>query len=243
MGERRSDWDAELSEEDEAADGRDEEGDARGRLNRHESGSTSPHPHGFGLVRENTNGSSGRGVGGEAGLERSTPSLWTAEGPDGMASVHEGEEDAPGLWGAATASTPLAHAPRTFLPLPTPRILSTEMDEEPFLDTAPSSPVPAHAQRPHPHLPPPVTHPFPHPRPHPQQHRTPTHEAFATGQGLEDVEVFEEGERVGVGVWLEGRGGWARDCFADGAEAFGNAWAGPSELEVVRRLGEGTYAM
>lgn len=84
--------------------------------------------------------------------------------------------------------------------------------EEPFLDTAPSSPRPK---------------------------RTQTHDSYG-GSGLEDVDVFDEGDRVGVGVWLEGRGGWARDCFEDTAEGMGS---GVGELEVVRRLGEGTYAM
>lgn len=94
-----------------------------------------------------------------------------------------------------------------------------EEEEEPFLDTAPSSPTPGRAK---------------------------SVRSDGGGGGLEDVEVFEEGERVGVGVWLEGRGGWATDCFGGemgGEGGLGNGLGGPGELEVVRRLGEGTYAM
>ncbi|GAA5910620.1 hypothetical protein JCM5296_003823 [Sporobolomyces johnsonii] len=108
----------------------------------------------------------------------------------------------------------------------TPRIVrplqSTFPDEEPFLDTsAPNSPVPR---------------------------RSRTYDSLAPGgQDLSSVEVFEEGERIGVDVWLEGRGGWVRDCFAGRAErdgkAPGNGLDGPKQLEVERRLGEGTYAI
>lgn len=123
--------------------------------------------------------------------------------------------------------------PRIFHPPSTPRIYSTETDEEPYLETAPSSPNPQYRT---------TTRPpqFP-PSPHHHQ-RTQSHDSFSNG--LEDVDVFEEGDRVGVGVWLEGRGGWARDCFGEEeGEAGGNGIGGPGELEVVRRLGEGTYAM
>lgn len=64
--------------------------------------------------------------------------------------------------------------------------------------------------------------------------------------------MFEEGERIGVGVWLEDRGGWVRDCFGEGEDELGGrpleenggiVPGAPTEMEVVRRLGEGTYAM
>lgn len=73
--------------------------------------------------------------------------------------------------------------------------------------------------------------------------------ASVATQDLSLVEVFTEGERIGVDVWLEGRGGWVRDCFADKAsmdrdgKGMGNGLDGPRQLEVERRLGEGTYAM
>ncbi|GAA5941265.1 hypothetical protein JCM1841_003615 [Sporobolomyces salmonicolor] len=108
----------------------------------------------------------------------------------------------------------------------TPRIVRppqpTFPDEEPFLDTsAPNSPIPR---------------------------RSRTYDSLAPGgHDLSTVEVFEEGERIGVDVWLEGRGGWVRDCFAGRAErdgkAPGNGLDGPKQLEVERRLGEGTYAI
>lgn len=95
------------------------------------------------------------------------------------------------------------------------------MEEEPFLDTAPNSPQPK---------------------------RTRTSDSYVhagtSANDLQEVDVFEEGERVGVDVWLEGRGGWVRDCFADSSEGGpGNGIGGPRELEVEKRLGEGTYAM
>ena len=65
------------------------------------------------------------------------------------------------------------------------------------------------------------------------------------------MDVFEVGERIGVGVWLENRGGWVRDCFSseEGELEIGVGGGGeglldaPTECEVVSRLGEGTYAM
>lgn len=93
-------------------------------------------------------------------------------------------------------------------------------EEEPFLETAPNSPL--------------------------GRVRSFASIADSEGDGLAGVDVFDEGERVGVGVWLEGRGGWARDCFGGdnaGDEGVAGGFGGPGELEVVRRLGEGTYAM
>ncbi|ORY55543.1 hypothetical protein BCR35DRAFT_221265 [Leucosporidium creatinivorum] len=175
----------------------------------------SPHPYLHSLVRENTSGGVGSGV--QAAAARSEESLW--EDDDGFPIA--GGEDG-GAVGAGE-SIESGWAPKTFKPLPTPRILSTEMEEEPFLDTAPSSPVPK---------------------------RTRTADSYGQqssggeGGGLQGVDVFEEGERVGVDVWLEGRGGWVRDCFGESSEGGpGNGIGGPRELEVERRLGEGTYAM
>ncbi|GAA5853208.1 hypothetical protein JCM9279_006262 [Rhodotorula babjevae] len=114
-----------------------------------------------------------------------------------------------------------------------PSVLTTPRppppDEEPFLDSAQNSPA--------------------------GLARTKTYASSASGmsdaesetEDLRDVDVFDEGERVGVGVWLDGRGGYVRDCFAghvdvDG-KAPGNGLDGPRQLEVERRLGEGTYAI
>lgn len=80
---------------------------------------------------------------------------------------------------------------------------------------------------------------------------------YSPAYSLAEVDVLSEGERIGLGVWLEGRGGYVRDCFAAqqqpndcDASAYeqsnhlvAGAAGGPGELEVVRRLGEGTYAM
>lgn len=168
----------------------------------------SPHPYLIPLVRENTTGGVGSGVTAARNEEE-----WEDDDAGGFSGVDDSGEAIESGW-----------APKTFKPLPTPRILSTEMEEEPFLDTAPNSPVPK---------------------------RTKTTDSYAqsTGSGgdsggLSGVDVFEEGERVGVDVWLEGRGGWVRDCFAEASEGGpGNGIGGPRELEVERRLGEGTYAM
>ncbi|GAA5989734.1 hypothetical protein JCM5350_007372 [Sporobolomyces pararoseus] len=115
----------------------------------------------------------------------------------------------------------------------TPRIVrpnySYADDEEPFLDTsAPNSP--AMAQR------------------RGRTYSSATTDSAVT-QDLSTVEVFSEGERIGVDVWLEGRGGWVRDCFGDkttlerDGKGMGNGLDGPRQLEVERRLGEGTYAI
>ncbi|GAA5929358.1 uncharacterized protein JCM15063_004130 [Sporobolomyces koalae] len=102
-------------------------------------------------------------------------------------------------------------------------------DEEPFLDTsAPNSPAMPNRRG--------------------RTYSSATTDSAVT-QDLSTVEVFTEGERIGVDVWLEGRGGWVRDCFADPAtldrtgKGMGNGLDGPRQLEVERRLGEGTYAI
>jgi hypothetical protein len=172
----------------------------------------SPHPNLHSLVRENTSG----GVAAASGAATATTSrenLASREnlGDDRDDGARDRNRDGKSVEKEASQSG----WPRTFKPLMTPRVLSTEMEEEPFLDTAPNSPLPK---------------------------RTRTHDSFSSG--LQGVDVFEEGERVGVDVWLEGRGGWVRDCFADSSEGGpGNGIGGPRELEVERRLGEGTYAM
>lgn len=167
-------------------------------------GSGSPHPYLHSLVRENTTGATPRGA-------RSAESLW-AEDNDEDRHDEEARDE-------MTKERSQAGWQRgAWKPLATPtKELSTEMEEEPFLDTAPNSPLPK---------------------------RSRTTDSYSNGNGLQDVDIFEEGERVGVDVWLEGRGGWVRDCFADSSEGGpGNGIGGPRELEVERRLGEGTYAM
>lgn len=172
-----------------------------------------------------------------------------------------------------------AYRPSTIAPPPgLGGVRRTDPEEEPFLDSAPNSPnLPV----------------LPNPNGHAQARRsvssaysalTRTSTAMSSsssfpyasenggGEGQTDlstIDVFDEGERVGVGVWLEGRGGWVRDCFAEG-KAYGlvsnggngesgegengrgggvvggvggNVLGGPGVLEVERRLGEGTYAM
>ncbi|GAA5883634.1 hypothetical protein JCM16303_004926 [Sporobolomyces ruberrimus] len=110
----------------------------------------------------------------------------------------------------------------------TPRIVRPDYsyadDEEPFLDTsAPNSPA--------------------MPQRRGRTYSSATTDSVVT-QDLSTVEVFSEGERIGVDVWLEGRGGWVRDCFANRAALErGNGLDGPRQLEVERRLGEGTYAI
>ncbi|GAA5828651.1 hypothetical protein JCM11251_000887 [Rhodosporidiobolus azoricus] len=147
--------------------------------------------------------------------------------------------------------------------------LKTPLDEEPFLDSAPNSPEVADAQAPGPTSTGGLM----------RMKRTGTYSSFASTASsalqrtssalssvtndLSTVDVFDEGERVGVGVWLEGRGGWVRDIFAGEAEIGlggaggegselvemakekgpGNGLDGPRQLEVERRLGEGTYAI
>ncbi|KAL7337110.1 hypothetical protein BJY59DRAFT_717659 [Rhodotorula toruloides] len=120
--------------------------------------------------------------------------------------------------------------------LTTPRFQRTTTDEEPFLDSAPNSPRAGAGQL---------------------VARTKTYDSFvsssedggesAASNDLSAIDVFEEGERIGVGVWLEGRGGYVRDCFAGRADmdgkAPGNGLDGPRQLEIERRLGEGTYAI
>ena len=166
-------------------------------------------PIGYGYPPNSSGGNSGSG---NEGLERSVGSLWEEEERGTVMEESEASFKTPLQQSPQAQQVPL---PRIFHPPSTPRMYSTETEEEPFLDTAPSSPQPR---------------------------RTRTHDSFSNG--LEEVDVFDEGERVGVGVWLEGRGGWARDCFGDAAdEVPGNGIGGPGELEVVRRLGEGTYAM
>ncbi|SCV72804.1 BQ2448_4341 [Microbotryum intermedium] len=182
----------------------------------------SPHPFLHPLVRDNTTGGPSPSV--------KSPST-SNDGSSGWGRRHDldDDDDDGSAWGDKTAtpvSRDLANI-RTFVPPITPRVLSTEMDEEPFLDTAPNSP-------------------------HSTTKRV--HSFSALGEAadpsvvsdgdLSTVDVFEEGERVGVDIWLEGRGGWVRDCFGSNSEGGpGNGIGGPKELEIERRLGEGTYAI
>ena len=118
-----------------------------------------------------------------------------------------------------------------FRPPSTPRVLPTYTNEEPYLETAPSSPNPL--------------------SPHHDRRFSSHFDLLAPSSNLEDVEIFDEGERIGVGVYLEDRGGWVRDCFGEeeGGLEIGIGGGGegiegaPTEMEVLRRLGEGTYAM
>ncbi|SGZ06065.1 BQ5605_C031g10914 [Microbotryum silenes-dioicae] len=182
----------------------------------------SPHPFLHPLVRDNT-------TGGPSPLVKSPPS--SNDGSSGWGrrrDLADDDDDGSG-WGDKTA-TPVPRdlaTNRTFVPPMTPRVLSTEMDEEPFLDTAPNSP-------------------------HSTAKRVRSFSALGeaadpsvvSDADLSSVDVFEEGERVGVDIWLEGRGGWVRDCFGSNSEGGpGNGIGGPKELEIERRLGEGTYAI
>ncbi|GEM11788.1 hypothetical protein Rt10032_c17g5805 [Rhodotorula toruloides] len=124
--------------------------------------------------------------------------------------------------------------------LTTPRFQRTATgDEEPFLDSTPNSPRTGAGSG-------------------ALVARTKTYDSCvssssedgsesAASNDLSAIDVFEEGERIGVGVWLEGRGGYVRDCFAGRADkdgkAPGNGLDGPRQLEIERRLGEGTYAI
>ena len=159
------------------------------------------------LVRENTTGGTG-----SDNSPTTTPSA-LAERLSGALGLH------------TTPSPPLIPPSdaRTFRPLSTPRVLGTSMDEEPYLDTAPSSPQPHFRQR---------------------TRTLDSNDSYESeSSGMQGVDVFEEGERIGVGVWLEERGGWITDCFDEPGEEPGNGVGGPGVLEVERRLGEGTYAM
>ncbi|KAM0792021.1 hypothetical protein ACM66B_006250 [Microbotryomycetes sp. NB124-2] len=168
-------------------------------------GDGSPHPALHELVRENTTG--GRDGVWEY-MDEVDEALSPQSGVDGkIESGHGGV--GPNAWTTAW---------RNFV---SPRLSTIDKSgEEPFLESAPQSPVPR---------------------------RTRTLDsAIADGvSNFGTVEIFSEGERIGVDVWLEGRGGWVRDCFADAKEGGGpgNGIGGPRELEVERRLGEGTYAI
>lgn len=160
------------------------------------------------LVRENTTG----GTGGSDNSPGSTPS-----------ALAERLSGALGL--TSTPSPPPLPPPetRTFRALSTPRVLGTSADEEPYLDTAPSSPQPYFRQR---------------------TRTLDSNDSYEEeASGMQGIDVFEEGERIGVGVWLEERGGWITDCFDEPGEEPGNGAGGPGVLEIERRLGEGTYAM
>ncbi|KAK4046095.1 hypothetical protein OIV83_006348 [Microbotryomycetes sp. JL201] len=168
------------------------------------AGDGSPHPVLHELVRENTTG--GR-EGAWEFMDEVDEALLPHTGAEGkIESGHGG----PNAWTAAW---------RSFV---SPRLSTLDKSgEEPFLDSAPQSPVP-------------------------RRTRTIDSNIVEGGfGGVDTVEIFSEGERIGVDVWLEGRGGWVRDCFADAKEGNGpgNGIGGPRELEVERRLGEGTYAI
>ncbi|KAK4046662.1 hypothetical protein OIO90_006474 [Microbotryomycetes sp. JL221] len=181
----------------------------------------SPHPALHELVRENTTG--GReSVAWEFMDEVDSALATTNRGAFGSSSslfsdYGQGAGIESGQGGSA--SNVWTAAWRNFVSPRLPTIDKT--GEEPFLESAPQSPVP-------------------------RRTRTTDSGIVEGGIGaLEEVEIFQEGERIGVDVWLEGRGGWVRDCFADAKEGSGpgNGIGGPRELEVERRLGEGTYAI
>ncbi|BGP20784.1 hypothetical protein JCM10213_008921 [Rhodosporidiobolus nylandii] len=203
--------------------------------------SGAPHPLLHELVRENTTG----------GVSPS-PSLAAAVLPSQLQQQQQqgaGPEVVAGTTGAAAAGSVQPETWEQTYEVYKPSLISTPrvqprspLDEEPFLDSAPSSPSFA----------PPSAPPIPRAR------RQGTYSSLARTSSalssvtndLSTIDVFDEGERVGVGVWLEGRGGWVRDCFAepemsDGVEGKGpgNGLDGPRQLEVERRLGEGTYAI
>lgn len=181
----------------------------------------SPHPLLHELVRENTTG----GVG----------PMNIPQTPGGGGGIQD-QSRASEIW----EETFETYKPSVLTTPTTPRIVrpptgggySYADDEEPFLDTsAPNSPA------------------MPQRRGRTYSSATTDSAASVATQDLSLVEVFTEGERIGVDVWLEGRGGWVRDCFADKAsmdrdgKGMGNGLDGPRQLEVERRLGEGTYAM
>ena len=198
----------------------------------HSPGPTSPHPALHELVRENTTGgvvpSENVPIPGGA---TTTTTTTTATSPS------------PSEWEATNETyKPSVLATPRMRRATSPSSGMTDAGEEPFLESEPNSPrSPARLTR------------------------TKTYDSYASSASargdddeddddghqplndLANVEVFDEGERVGVGVWLEGRGGYVRDCFAgrvdrDG-KAPGNGLDGPKQLEVERRLGEGTYAI
>ncbi|GAA5898288.1 uncharacterized protein JCM6883_000983 [Sporobolomyces salmoneus] len=185
----------------------------RSSVSRSEREDGSPHPLLHELVRENTTG----GVG-PINITPQTPNLQDA------ASARASE-----IW----EETFETYKPSVLTTPTTPRIVrpnySYADDEEPFLDTsAPNSPA--------------------MPQRRGRTYSSATTDSAVT-QDLSTVEVFSEGERIGVDVWLEGRGGWVRDCFGDkttlerDGKGMGNGLDGPRQLEVERRLGEGTYAI
>ncbi|GAA6064298.1 hypothetical protein JCM10212_002478 [Sporobolomyces blumeae] len=197
-------------------------------------GEGSPHPLLHELVRENTTG----GV-------APSPTIASAHAPGPGVPSTPFQPDAP-TW----EETFETYKPSVITTPTTPRSAAARQapgtaydDEEPFLDTsAPNSPAMASTSRSpgagsvH--------------RTRAYSHSTMTSQSSivsAPTQDLSTVEVFTEGERIGVDVWLEGRGGWVRDCFAGRVErdgkAPGNGLDGPRQLEVERRLGEGTYAI
>ncbi|GAA6020461.1 hypothetical protein JCM10207_000008 [Rhodosporidiobolus poonsookiae] len=204
------------------------------------SASTTMHPLLHELVRENTTGGDVPSSGDGAATATATAGL-PNDGPNvvaGGAGATAAGTVKPATWEAtfeaykpSVVTVPVARVH------PPPPPTHTVPDEEPFLDSAPNSPDLAHARIPQ---------------------RTQTYSSLARtssfastapsdADDLSLVDVFDEGERIGVDVWLEGRGGWVRDCFAGRADvdgkAPGNGLDGPKQLEVERRLGEGTYAI
>ncbi|GAA6044106.1 hypothetical protein JCM8097_003210 [Rhodosporidiobolus ruineniae] len=203
------------------------------------------HPLLHELVRENTTGGAVPSPPQPAAAEAPflPPGLSGALGPNVVAgpTAHTGAAAAgtvrPETWEQTyeVYKPSVISTPRNLLP---PSQYGGDPEEEPFLDSAPNSPEPAPRRIPGASL-----------------SRVGTYSSLARTSSalssvtndLSTVDVFDEGERVGVGVWLEGRGGWVRDCFAGRAEvegkAPGNGLDGPRQLEVERRLGEGTYAI
>lgn len=202
----------------------------------HSPGPTSPHPALHELVRENTTG----GVvpsenvpipGGGGGAVTGTGTTATSPSPSEWEATNE-------TYKPSVLTTPRMRRATS----PSSMAGMTTDGEEPFLESEPNSP-----------------------RSPARLIRTKTYDSYASSSSsvrgdqdedddghqplndLANVDVFDEGERVGVGVWLEDRGGYVRDCFAgrvdrDG-KAPGNGLDGPKQLEVERRLGEGTYAI
>ncbi|GAA5875831.1 hypothetical protein JCM8547_005326 [Rhodosporidiobolus lusitaniae] len=234
------------------------------------------HPLLHELVRENTTG--GAAPSPPAPTPLSIPSASQA-GPEvvGGVGAHEGLAAAGTVRPETWERTFEAYKPST-IAAPRHALPSTATqhqphpEEEPFLDSAPNSPEFASGNETY--VPPPS---FPqHLTAQPQRQVSSFSSLTRTSSALSSVtndlstiDVFDEGERIGVGVWLEGRGGWVRDCFAGGAEGGmgagwvgsgggeeggeaggdvegkgpGNGLDGPGVLEVERRLGEGTYAI
>ncbi|GAA5982663.1 hypothetical protein JCM11641_002328 [Rhodosporidiobolus odoratus] len=215
------------------------------------SSSIGPHPLLHELVRENM-------TGGDIPSTPSSPQPPSLHSPLSAAARGEGPNVVAGTSGAASAGTVQPEVWEQTYEAYKPSTVTISKafvpDEEPFLDSAPNSPemrmMSGDADQE-------SEEEEGEEDGRIMRRRVGTYSTLARTSSalssvtndLSTVDVFSEGERVGVGVWLEDRGGWVRDCFAQGDEEGmegkgpGNGLEGPRQLEVERRLGEGTYAI